>query len=321
MKLGLLDIGSAAARLEVVDLDDPRMPRAAWSAKARTRLAEHTLVSGEVTEEGAQQAVRAVRYCVRAAEEAAPDALIAYGTAAVRDATNAAELRERLGAAAGVQVRALSPSDEAAVAHHAARRWRGRSGRALTTVDIGGGTTDVVTGTGERPPEVVTLPFGAARLTRSYLPDDPPRPEQVAELDELLRATIPRSLERIARRERGHPIALSKVLRQLAVLAESGAGGTARHPHRLRRSMLTPWIPVLAELDQRQRAKLPGVSRNRGRRILAGAMTADRVLEALGVEELEICPWGLREGLVYRFVEAETETPREALALAGDLFS
>lgn len=321
MKLGLLDIGSAAARLEVVDLDDPRMPRAAWSVKARTRLAEHTLVSGEVTEEGARQAVRAVRHCVHAVEEAAPDALIAYGTAAVRDATNAAELRERLGAAAGVRIRALSPSDEAAVAHHAARRWRGRKGRPLTTVDIGGGTTDVVAGTGEAPPEVVTLPFGAARLTRSYLPDDPPRREQLAELDELLRDAVPRALRRIKKRERGHPIALSKVLRQLAVLTESAPNNPARHPHRLRRSRLNPWIPALAELDQRERAKLPGVSRNRGRRILAGAMTADLIMETLGVEELEICPWGLREGLVFRFVEAETETPREALAFAGDLFT
>ena len=38
MRLGLLDIGSTAARLEIVDLDRSRMPRADWSVKARTRL-------------------------------------------------------------------------------------------------------------------------------------------------------------------------------------------------------------------------------------------------------------------------------------------
>lgn len=321
MRLALLDIGSAAARLEVVELDDPRMPRAAWSVKARTRLAEHTLISGEVAEEGVRRAVGAVRHCVRAAEEIEPDALIAYGTAAVRDAVNAAELRERLGEAAGVRIRALSPSDEAAVAHHAARRWHGRDGRMLTTVDIGGGTTDVVAGAGEGSPEVVALPFGAARLTRTYLPDDPPGPGQIAELAELLRETVPRALGGLTGRDLGHPMALSKVLRQLAVLSESSSDNTARHPYRLRRDRLGPWIPRLAELDQRQRAKLPGVSRSRGRRILAGAMTAELILETLDIEELEICPWGLREGLVYLFVEARTETPRDALALAGDLFT
>ncbi|MEV0699275.1 exopolyphosphatase [Saccharopolyspora sp. NPDC050389] len=321
MKLALLDIGSTAARLEIVDLDRSRMPRADWSAKARTRLAEHTGADGLVTELGAEHAVRAVRHCVRAAIDERPDALIAYGTSAVRDAVNGAELRQRLSEAAGVRIGVLSPRDEAAVTYHAARRWHGRSGPVLTTVDIGGGTIDVATGTGGEPTDVVSLPFGAARLTRQYLPDDPPQASQVDELVAAVRGTIPGSLRTFADRDLGHPVALSKVLRQLAVLTESSPGKVARHPDRLSRANLRPWIPRLAELDQKQRAALPGVSRSRARRILAGAIVAELILRTIGVDELEICPWGLREGLVFRFAEAHDDTDGDALRLMATLFS
>ncbi|GAA4857281.1 Ppx/GppA phosphatase family protein [Saccharopolyspora rosea] len=319
MRLGLLDIGSTAARLEIVDLDRSRMPRADWSVKARTRLAEHTRADGTVTELGVEHAVRAVRHCVSAAADREPDVLIAFGTSAVRDATNGADLRERLSAAAGVRIGALSPRDEAAVTYHAARRWHGRDGTELTTVDIGGGTADVAAGIGAEPAEVVTLPFGAARLTRQFLPDDPPRPEQVRRLVDELRGTLDRRLRTFTGAE--HTVALSKVLRQLAVLTESAPGRLVRHPDRLRRDKLAAWIPRLAVLDQAERAALPGVSRHRARRILAGAIVADLVLAAIGVEELEICPWGLREGLVFRFEEVYARAGGDAVEVMSGLFT
>ena len=320
MRLGLLDIGSAAARLEIVDLDRSRIPRASWSFKARTRLAENTGPDGVVSEDGIAHAVRAVRDCVRAGGGKVPGALVAYGTSAVRDAVNGAELRRRLADAAGTRIGFLSPHDEAGLTYHAARRWHGRADTTLTTVDIGGGTVDVATGTGAYPADVVSLPFGAARLTRQYLPGDPPAQDQIDDLVQAICSTVPRSLTRYADADLGHPVAQSKVLRQLAILTESSGRRMVRHPVRLVRANLEYWIPRLAVMGQAERAGLPGVSRTRARRILAGAIVAEVVLSAIGVDELEICPWGLREGMVFRFVDvceqvgAERDAVRTAMS-------
>lgn len=304
MRLALLDIGSTAARLEVVDLAGEKLPRADWSVKARTRLADNTGPDGLITEQGAAHAVRAVERCLAAARQDRPDVLLGFATSAVRDAGNGEELRRELSAAAGVRIGMLSPRDEAAVTYRAARRWHGRAGSRLTTVDIGGGTSDIACGTGTDPAELVSLPLGAASLTRRFFPDDPPRQDQVDALRAELDRTLPTRLDGFAGGDPGNPVALSKVLRQLAVLTASSPRREVRHPDRLSRGLLQPWIPRLAELEQRERAALPGVSRSRARRILAGAMLAERVLHVIGVDELEICPWGLREGLVFRFLEA-----------------
>ena len=49
-----------------------------------------------------------------------------------------------------------------------------------------------------------------------------------------------------------------------------------------------------------ERASLPGVSPGRAKQLLAGAVVADAAMDLLGIEELEICPWALREGVILR---------------------
>jgi exopolyphosphatase/guanosine-5'-triphosphate,3'-diphosphate pyrophosphatase len=47
-------------------------------------------------------------------------------------------------------------------------------------------------------------------------------------------------------------------------------------------------------------AELDGVSANRAHQVLAGAEVARAAMQALGVDEVELCPWALREGVILR---------------------
>jgi exopolyphosphatase/guanosine-5'-triphosphate,3'-diphosphate pyrophosphatase len=49
-----------------------------------------------------------------------------------------------------------------------------------------------------------------------------------------------------------------------------------------------------------QRRELPGVSQARSAQVLAGAIVVESVMELFDVEELVICPWALREGVILR---------------------
>jgi exopolyphosphatase/guanosine-5'-triphosphate,3'-diphosphate pyrophosphatase len=48
------------------------------------------------------------------------------------------------------------------------------------------------------------------------------------------------------------------------------------------------------------RAQLPGVSESRAAQLLAGAVVAHTALEVLGLDEVSVCPWALREGVILR---------------------
>ena len=47
-----------------------------------------------------------------------------------------------------------------------------------------------------------------------------------------------------------------------------------------------------------ERRRLPGVSPDRSHQLVAGALVADAVMDIFGLDELEICPWALREGII-----------------------
>jgi exopolyphosphatase / guanosine-5'-triphosphate,3'-diphosphate pyrophosphatase len=92
-------------------------------------------------------------------------------------------------------------------------------------------------------------------------------------------------------------VATSKTFKQLARFAgDSDAEGRRV----LRRVELKAWIPRIAAMTPEQRAELPGVLASRARQLLAGAVIASTAMTALGIDQVEICPWALREGILLR---------------------
>jgi exopolyphosphatase/guanosine-5'-triphosphate,3'-diphosphate pyrophosphatase len=56
----------------------------------------------------------------------------------------------------------------------------------------------------------------------------------------------------------------------------------------------------LAGMSAAERARLPGVSESRAAQLLSGAIVADAAMDLFEVEDLHICPWALREGVILR---------------------
>ena len=66
----------------------------------------------------------------------------------------------------------------------------------------------------------------------------------------------------------------------------------------LSRRDLSDWLPKLSRMTVAERADLPGVSAGRASQLIAGAVVAEAAMDLFEVDELEICPWALREGVI-----------------------
>jgi len=60
------------------------------------------------------------------------------------------------------------------------------------------------------------------------------------------------------------------------------------------------WAERLATLNRADRARIPGVSEGRAVQMPAGAIVADAAMDLMGIAQLEICPWALREGVILK---------------------
>jgi exopolyphosphatase/guanosine-5'-triphosphate,3'-diphosphate pyrophosphatase len=161
---------------------------------------------------------------------------------------------------------------------------------------------ELAVGVDEDAEVALSLPLGAARLTRSALPGDPPD----LELVETLRKAVRRDLGKVAPQLIGpvpphRAVGTSKTFKQLARVAGAAPSSEGLYVRRvLTRVDLGYWTAKMSRLTVAERAELPGVSSGRAHQLLAGAIVAEATMEEFGLDEVEICPWALREGVILR---------------------
>lgn len=315
MRLGVLDVGSNTVHLLVVDAHPGARPLPAHSHKAELRLAELLDGDGAIGPLGVDRLVTTVAGALQAAEDKGCEDVLAFATSAVREASNADAVLTRVRDETGVDLAVLSGTEEARLTFLAARRWFGWSAGKLLLLDIGGGSLEIAYGMDEEPDAAVSLPLGAGRLTAGWLPGDPPDPAEVRELRRHVRARIARSVGEFTRFGRpDHVVATSKTFKQLARIAGAARSTEGLYVQRaLSRKALEEWVPKLAAMTVEERGNLPGVSEGRSAQLLAGALVAEGAMDLLGVEDLEICPWALREGVILRRLDHLTSIEDVAL--------
>lgn len=302
MRLGVLDVGSNTVHLLVVDAHRGAQPSPAASHKVELRLAESLDTDGNISRRGADALVKVVTEAREQADELDCDELLAFATSAVRDAGNSARVLKLVTRESGVALNVLSGEDEARLTFLAVRRWFGWSAGNIVSLDIGGGSLELAVGTDEDPTKAFSLPLGAARLTRDWFSHDPSSKSEVAALREHVEAELAQPAKLLL--EDGLPdrvVATSKTFRTLARLAGAAPSSDGPRAHRtLTRTGLRQVTSFISRMASEDLAELDGVSVGRAHQTLAGAVVAAAAMDALGVEQLELCPWALREGVILR---------------------
>jgi len=302
MRLGVLDVGSNTVHLLVVDAYPGARPLPAFSHKVELSLSAHLERGNTLSRAGEERLTEVVTESLRIAEDKGVEDFLAFATSAVRDAGNSDEVLARVRERTGASIEVLSGENEARLTFLAARRWFGWSSGRLLVVDIGGGSLEIAAGLDEEPEAVMSLPLGAGRLTRDWFTADPPPPKEVRELRRHVRAEIARMAGSLRRGGAvDHAVGTSKTFRQLARIAGAAPSTEGSYAKRfLKHSDLVMWAERLASMDRAERIRIPGVSEGRAAQLPAGAIVADAVMDLMGVSQLEICPWALREGVILK---------------------
>ena len=301
MRLGVLDVGSNTVHLQVVDAHPGARPSPATNQKVELRLHEYLNKEGEITAEGVDLLETSIADAISHAKDFQTEEILAFATSAIRDATNGKDILDQINKKFEIDLQVLSGDDEAQMTFLAVRRWLGWSSGRLLVLDIGGGSLEIAVGDDERAEATVSLPLGASRLTREYLDSDPHTSKEIKALETFVLDSVKRDVpEDIMDHIADHFVATSKTFRTLARLGEHWFDD---NPKYLKINSLTKMIPKLQDMSNKERAELPGVSQSRARQIVAGAIVARTVMERLHINELEICPWALREGIVLRWLD------------------
>ncbi|MGI8921200.1 MAG: HD domain-containing protein [Solirubrobacteraceae bacterium] len=296
----VIDLGSNSFRLVVFGA----VPGAWWRRTDEiyepVRIGEGLGEAGALRAEAMERALRTIElfshFC--RAMGLAHNQVDAVATSAIRDATNQGEFIERAETISGLQLRVLSWAEEARYAYVAAANSSTLSDGLV--LDLGGGSLQLVAVHDRVDVEHGSWALGAVRMTERFLPDaDPPTKKQLRSL----RAHVSKQLagEPWVREAAagGRMVALGGSIRNLAAAAQLAAGEPSLgvQGFQLSRGVLGELSSQLAAEPAERRGARPGIKPERGDLILAAAIVIESVLDLVGLDQLEVTEFGLREGV------------------------
>lgn len=298
-RIAAIDIGSNSIRQIVADIGPQGSIRIVDEMKAAPRLGTGVHETGALAESAVAQAVEAITRMVTLARQLGAKRIEAVATSAVREARNGPAFLAKVRQAAGIKPRVLVGEEEARLAFRSAlahfELGRGR----CVVVDIGGGSVEIALAAEGLVERLISLPFGALRLTEQFLSDGA-TPKRLRKLRKHIREDITSALP--VRDWRGADVI--------------GSGGTftnlagiylARQGMRAARSVHGTKIPAaevdaileaLAPLPVAERIEVPGLNAGRADIIVAGLVVVSEVIARVQPDDVTASAFGIREGLL-----------------------
>jgi selenocysteine lyase/cysteine desulfurase len=145
-----------------------------------------------------------VNYLTLPAVEIGLRHIAAIGTSALRNALNTQEFITTVKKKSGLVIRVISGEEEARLSllgvrysSKVAGTFRSPSYGPSCVIDVGGGSTEVISTPGAGHPVIASLPLGAVYLTERFLKRDPPCPDDLDRLRAAVRDVLDSRLGRL----------------------------------------------------------------------------------------------------------------------------
>jgi exopolyphosphatase/guanosine-5'-triphosphate,3'-diphosphate pyrophosphatase len=220
------------------------------------------------------------------------------GTQALREATNAAEFTGPAEQILGAPIEIIAGPREAELAFlSVARTFPELAGSPYLVVDVGGGSTELITSDGTHVVSAVSIPIGAVRLTERHLSSDPPTAAERAALDvdidaHLATLELPRGVPVVG--TAGSATTFASVALRLATYDPDAVTG-----FRLTPEDVTDLSRRIAGATVAERRAMPGMEPQRADVIGGGVAIYERIMQRTNAPVFITCDRGIRWGLAF----------------------
>jgi exopolyphosphatase/guanosine-5'-triphosphate,3'-diphosphate pyrophosphatase len=235
----------------------------------------------------------------------------AIATSAVREAHNRDEFVRRARDEAGVDVEVVSGVEEARLIHLGVLQDVPAADQRLVLIDIGGGSTEFVVAKGSEMLDARSLKLGAIRLTDRFFSEEPLTSRQVKRCRTHVRAYLGPVVREVERHGFEVVIGSSGTILNLAEMARQRRGESGRLVSNatFTRKELGGVVEALVDAPTtKKRVKVPGLDAKRADIIVAGALLLEEAFDALGIEEMTVSDYALREGLVLDTLQRQSQS-------------
>ncbi len=284
-RVAVIDVGSNSTRLLVADVAGGVSVLERQSRV--TRLGRGVDLSGQLADEAIEAACGAIGDYVEICRDKDVEEVAAIATSAVRDASNGAafvaELRERF----ALSARVLDGEEEARLTYRGATAEQPPDVPTLV-IDIGGGSTEMVVGSGTEVGFHASLQAGVVRHTERHVSADPPTAAELEALAKDVSGLIAdaRAGHEETRVEAGIAVAGTPTSLAAVELGLEPYDPAQVHGHVLSLETIQRELSRFASAPLAERGEMVGLHRDRAPTIIAGCVILIEAMRAFGLERI-----------------------------------
>ena len=297
MRIAVVDIGTNSTRLLIADVEGTEV-REVERLTTVTNLGRGVEHTGTLCSDAVEGVCGVVADYMARYQELGAERVLAIATSAVRDAVNGeafiAELRERF----DLHARLLTGEEEARLTYLGATAQRSGD-ETMLVFDIGGGSTELIVGSGSAVDFHTSLQAGTIRHSERHLTADPPEAHELEELADDVRNVIDDAVAARGGQDAGmRAIAVAGTPTSLAAIDQElePYDPSRVHGHRLGMRTIQHMLSRLASLPLAERLRVPGLHPGRAPTIVAGTVILVQVMRAFSLDEIEVSEQDILHG-------------------------
>lgn len=312
MNNAVIDIGTNTLILLIAGTRGKKISKIVADTAVITRLGQGVYENHFLSQEAMLRTKKTLKVFLDTCKQHKVKKIVATGTAALRAAANAEVFLSSVKKELGINIRVITGKQEAELIFASAWEDFGGKKKQLIVVDIGGGSTEIITGplgaNKSGPQTALSLPIGSVRLTEQFIRHDPVYKDEMANLINGICGNLQNELGNF------YPVSFNPDNYQMiatagtaTTLAAVDMGVTAYsrskiHGVTLKAENLQKMIGRLARLDIKGRQALPGMEPLRADVILTGGLLLYEIMRYFKKKETRISDGGLRYGVFYKYI-------------------
>jgi exopolyphosphatase/guanosine-5'-triphosphate,3'-diphosphate pyrophosphatase len=292
-KIAVIDIGSNTLLCMIAECRSGKMEIIEDHIMI-ARLGEGLSESGSISYKSLERAEAIVKNYIKLIEKHEADSIIAVATAAIREAKNGEEIKQKLEQLLNTRIMILPSESEAALSYY------GTFGSNMhgNLIDIGGGSTEFATinnGEGKGRLEKISVPIGAVKIKEMFLHNDPAEKDQISNARAYIQESfnsfaVPRHADNI-NAVAGTPVTIASIK-----LGIAGYDFDKIHGYTMTSDELDQIIKRISQLNSSELRDILHVHPHRCDIIVAGGLILDEYIKFASAESFTVNCLGLRFG-------------------------
>lgn len=303
MTIASIDIGTNTVLLLIAKVDIENLSiKTIFNEQKIPRIGEGLKRGKPIKESKQELLLQILRSYVETSKKFNSEVILANATNAFRIASNQTKLLNLIREIIGIDVNVISGLEEARLTFVGCT-YEYSSAKKFAVIDIGGGSTEIITGNKNKICERFSLPIGVVYLTEKYFYTAPPQSNQVQSCNLFIKNKLDKNLSHLTRHETaiavaGTPTTLACIKNNMNEYDESKIEGSV-----LLLSDVENLSAQLSHLSPKEIiSKYHSVVSGREDVLLAGSILLAQIMRKLNTKEIVVSSKGVRYGAVVDYL-------------------